>query len=83
MPICAVALLSATAVAGQDAAQEVQEGNVRQWMEYYERERGRADERDAMKETPSESGQPSNDNKAQPGSAAAPDSAVTRTPDRH
>lgn len=82
MPICAVALLSATALAGQDAAQEVQEGNVQQWMEYYERERGRADERDAMKDTTSESGQTSNANKAQPGGAAAPDAALTKTPDR-
>ena len=82
IPICTATLLSLSAAAGQDAAQEVQEGNVQRWMEYYERERGRLEPRDVIKETTSQSGQPSGENKAQPAGAAIPDSAATRPPER-
>ena len=56
-PICAATLFCVAAAAGQDAAQKVQEGNVKQWMEYYERERGRADQRDVNEEAGTGSGQ--------------------------
>ena len=44
--VCLITLFAVSAVAGDDAAQAVQEGNVKQWMEYYERERRQNNARD-------------------------------------
>ena len=77
IPICTVTMLSVTAMAGQDAAQEVQEGNVKQWMEYYERERRQADEPHASKEAGTESSRQTSDDKAQVGDIQTPEKAIT------
>ena len=81
IPICTVALLSVTAVAGQDAAQEVQEGNVKQWVEYYERERRQTDEADVRREAASEPGQATSENGTQSGDVQKSQEVITRPND--
>lgn len=67
IPIITMTLFSVAAFAGQDAAQEVQEGNVRQWMEYYERERRPTHEADVSTETVEGTREESSDGKARSG----------------
>ena len=77
-----VLLHSGTAAAGQDAAQEVQEGNVRQWMEYYERERNRSGGMDSNQEAASEAKSPAGQSKRPEDDPKVPTRAVTQQPER-
>jgi len=54
IPMCLAVAAAMPAIASEDAAEKVQEGDVKQWMEYYQRERGHvyepvADDRNALK----------------------------------
>jgi hypothetical protein len=79
--ICLATLLSVPAVAGEDAAQAVQEGDVKQWMEYYERERRQDDERDAGWDAAPEQGRSSVNGETQP-SDDRPSGASASRPDK-
>lgn len=81
MRICAMALLWVTAAAGQDAAQEVQEGNVKQWMEYYERERRQTGEAKVGNEAASKSDRPARGSEAHADGVKAPEAPVAGADD--
>jgi hypothetical protein len=77
MRICAMTLVCVTAAAGEDAAQEVQEGNVKQWIEYYERERRQSGEADVDNTAAPKSDRPSRGSQTQPDGVQVPEASIT------